>query len=96
MAAKSAPIRFRSRRAQRRVLTVIVLSPLAVLTLLCVWMYYALNAAPYMNEPPRGAGAGHTGMSNEYMHGGTARPEAPAAPAATGSTGPAPTGNTTK
>jgi hypothetical protein len=59
-----------------------VLSPLAVLTLLCWWMYFALKNPPSMSEPARGAGAGHTGMSNEYMGLGKGRPApAPSGPA---------------
>lgn len=60
-----------------------ILSPLAVLTALCWWMYFAIKAPPYMNEPAVGAGAGHTGMSNEHMGLGKGRPAAPR------STGPA-------
>lgn len=59
-----------------------ILSPLAVLTLLCWWMYFALREPPKMAAKPIGAGAGHTGMSNEYMGLGNGRP------AATGSTSP--------
>ena len=48
---------------------------LAVLTLLCVWMYFALRDPPRMNEAPKGAGAGKTGLSNEYMGLGGERPQ---------------------
>ena len=27
----------------------------------------AMKTGPYMSEPPKGAGAGHTGMYNEHM-----------------------------
>jgi hypothetical protein len=56
------------------VLTLFILSPLAVLTLLCVWMYFAMKEAPYMNAPARGAGAGRTGMANEHHGIGGERP----------------------
>ena len=55
-----------------------ILSPLAVLTGLCVWLYFAIKEPPFMNEPAKGAGAGHTGLSNEYMGLGKDRPAAPA------------------
>ena len=68
-----------------------VLSPLAVLTLLCVWMYFALRDPPRMNEAPRGAGAGKTGLSNEYMGLGGERPQAAPRTGAAPATGsPAP------
>jgi hypothetical protein len=82
--AAAKPIHFKNRRTQRIVLTAIIISPLAVLTLLCVWMYYAIRAEPYMNAPARGAGAGQTGMANEYMGGKKPSPAAPAAPATPG------------
>jgi hypothetical protein len=66
---------------KRFAVVLFVISPLAVLTLLCVWMYFALREPPAMSGAPRGAGAGQTGMSNEYMGLGKDRP----APA--GSTG---------
>lgn len=83
----STAVRTRGSRRQRIALTLFILSPLAVLTGLCVWMYFEIQAAPHMSAPPRGAGAGHTGMSNEYIGVGRDRPQAPPAP--TGS--PAPT-----
>src|SRR4051812_32958831 len=86
------------RRRQRILLTLWIVSPLAVLTLLCVWMYQSLKTPAYMNERPRGAGAGHTGMSNEYMGLGKDRPAggmaATGAAGVTGATGTAaPTGD---
>ena len=65
-----------------------ILSPLAVLTILCVWMYFALKNPPQMNEPAKGAGAGKTGLSNEYMGLGRDRPQAPAPTGAPPATGP--------
>ena len=62
---------------KRLAVILFILSPLAVLTVLCVWMYFALQRAPYMSEPAVGAGAGHTGMSNEYGGLGKGRPPAP-------------------
>lgn len=69
-----------------------ILSPLAVLTILCVWMYFALKNPPQMNEPAKGAGAGKTGLSNEYMGLGRDRPEAPTNPVG----GPSPSRNDSK
>ena len=73
-----------------------IISPLAVLTGLCWWMYYAISRPPLMNEPPKGAGAGHTGLSNEYMGLGKGRPApagtaAPTGTPAAAGTGTAPT-----
>ena len=55
-----------------------ILSPLAVLALLCVLLAQALNRGQKMSEQPVGAGAGHTGMSNEYM--GVGKKKDPAKP----------------
>lgn len=44
-----------------------VISPLAVLTVLCVLIAQSIRHGQSMSEPPVGAGAGRTGMSNEYM-----------------------------
>jgi hypothetical protein len=70
-------------RGKRIAVIALAIAPLAVLALLCWWMYYALREPPAMSGPARGAGAGHTGMSNEYMGLGKDRP-APAG--ATGAT----------
>jgi hypothetical protein len=67
--------------ARRLAVLLFVLSPLAVLTVLCVWMYFAIQVPPQMSEPPKGAGAGKTGLGNEYTSFGKGRPEAK--PAAT-------------
>ena len=75
-------LRIRDTRGKRFGVILFILSPLVVLTVLCWWMYFALRNPPAMNAEPRGAGAGHTGMSNEYMGLGKGRP------AATGATGP--------
>lgn len=60
------PRRHNSRRT-RIGLLLFILSPLAVLTILCVLIARSLDRGPEMHEPAVGAGAGHTGMSNEYM-----------------------------
>jgi hypothetical protein len=70
--------------AKRFGVILFILSPLAVLALLCWWMYFALRDAPQMSATPRGAGAGKTGMSNEYVGLGKGRP---AATGASGNTG---------
>ena len=44
-----------------------ILSPLAVLTVLCLLIAQAMKHGQEMSAKPVGAGAGHTGMSNEYM-----------------------------
>jgi hypothetical protein len=62
-------------RAKRIGVIAFILSPLAVLALLCWWMYFALRNPPAMEARPIGAGAGHTGMSNEYVGLGKGRPE---------------------
>jgi len=82
MAASRSPT-LRDTPGKRFAVILFILSPLAVLTGLCWWMYFAIRQPPFMNEPAVGAGAGHTGMSNEYMGLGKNRPAAPA------STGPA-------
>jgi hypothetical protein len=55
-----------SRRTRIGVL-LFILSPLAVVTVLCVLLAQALRHGQEMTAKPVGAGAGHTGMSNEYM-----------------------------
>ncbi len=44
---------------------IFILSPLAVVAVLCVLIYYALKDPTIHKQAPVGAGAGHTGMSNE-------------------------------
>ena len=56
-------------RAGRIALLAFIISPLAVLTLLIVLIARSLEHGRDMNAAPVGAGAGKTGMSNEYMHG---------------------------
>jgi hypothetical protein len=51
---------------RRLALLVFLLSPLFVLALLTFLIFQAQKSGPRMNEPPVGAGAGHTGMYNEY------------------------------
>jgi hypothetical protein len=52
--------------ARRAALLAFIISPLAVVTVLVFLIMQAMKTGPYMSEPPKGAGAGHTGMSNEY------------------------------
>ena len=80
---RSAVLRDSPRK--RLAVLLFIISPLAVLTGLCWWMYYAISRPPLMNEPPKGAGAGHTGLSNEYMGLGRGRPQAESAKPASGS-----------
>jgi hypothetical protein len=56
-----------------------IISPLAVLTVLCVLIRESIKHQPAMTDKPVGAGAGHTGMSNEYMGIGK-KPVAPSKP----------------
>lgn len=60
-------------------LLLFIVSPLAVLTVLCVLIAQSMRHGQSMAEKPVGAGAGHTGMSNEYMGIGK-KPEAPKKP----------------
>lgn len=62
----TGPRRANSPRA-RLALLLFVISPLAVLTLLCVLIAQSMKHGQTMSATPVGAGAGHTGMSNEYM-----------------------------
>ena len=68
-------MRLKNTPAQRFGVILFILSPLAVLAILCWWMYFALRQAPEMSASPRGAGAGPTGMSNEYVGLGKGRPQ---------------------
>jgi hypothetical protein len=54
-------------KRRRIVVLGVVLGPLVVLIVLTLLIIRAMKTGPYMNEPPKGAGAGHTGMYNEYM-----------------------------
>jgi hypothetical protein len=47
--------------AKRFAVVLFILSPLAVLTLLCVWMYFALKEPPAMSGPARGRRGGAHG-----------------------------------
>lgn len=62
------PSRGRPNSAARRFLLIAyIVSPLAVLAFL-IWMIsLALQGGTVMRAPPVGAGAGRTGMSNEFM-----------------------------
>jgi len=44
-----------------------IISPLAVLTVLCILIARSIEHGTAMNSPAIGAGAGKTGMSNEFM-----------------------------
>ncbi len=74
--ARGSPV-LRDTPRKRIAVILFILSPLAVLVVLCWWMYFAIKQPRYMDSPARGAGAGHTGLSNEYMGLGKGRPEAP-------------------
>ncbi len=45
-------------------LTLWLLAPLAVVALLCWWIFYSFAAGPKMNAPARGQGAADTGGAN--------------------------------
>lgn len=60
-------VRLQDTPRKRLVVILFILSPLAVLAVLCWWMYFALQEGPQMHATPRGAGAGRTGLANEYM-----------------------------
>ncbi len=62
-----APPAHLPRKRRRVVVLGVVLGPLVVLIVLTLLIVQAMRTGPYMNEPPKGAGAGHTGMYNEYM-----------------------------
>jgi hypothetical protein len=51
---------------QRWLLILFIISPLVVVTGLCVMIMRSLGHEKLMSAPPIGAGAGKTGMSNEY------------------------------
>ncbi len=55
------------RRRPKVLLLLFIVSPLAVVTVLVLIIIQAMKTGPYMSEPPKGAGAGHTGMYNEHM-----------------------------
>lgn len=52
-------------RGKRIGVLLFAVAPLGVLALLCVLIWQSMKH-PLMHAPPKGAGAGHTGMSNEY------------------------------
>ncbi|MFN0131294.1 MAG: hypothetical protein ACKVW3_01985 [Phycisphaerales bacterium] len=58
-------VTIRDGKAKRIGVLLFALGPLAVLAFLCVLMWQSMKN-PLMHEPPKGAGAGKTGMSNEY------------------------------
>jgi hypothetical protein len=53
-------------KGRRVALLVFLLSPFLVLALLCFLIWQAQRTGLAEHEPPKGAGAGHTGMLNEY------------------------------
>ncbi len=59
------PRRYHHSRAQRWGVLIFILSPLAVVAALCILIYYALKDPMIVKQPPVGAGAGETGMSNQ-------------------------------
>lgn len=61
------PLPRRNSPRTKYLLLAFIISPLAVLTLLIVLIARSLEHGREMNEPPVGAGAGKTGMSNEFM-----------------------------
>jgi hypothetical protein len=54
-------------RRTKILLLAFIISPLAVLTVLCILIARSLEQNPGRDVPPIGAGAGKTGMSNETM-----------------------------
>ena len=62
-----SPVRGGNSRRTKTLLLAFIISPLAVLTVLCVLIARSLEQKPGMDVPPIGAGAGKTGMSNETM-----------------------------
>lgn len=81
-----APSKPANSRKTRILLLLFIISPLAVLTLLCVMIAESIEKGAVMHAPPVGAGAGRTGMSNEFMGIGKERhpkPPTPMAPAET-------------
>lgn len=57
--------RYHHSSGQRWGVLIFILSPLAVVAALCVLIYYALKDPTIQKQPAVGAGAGHTGMSNQ-------------------------------
>jgi hypothetical protein len=69
---RSNPQAARVRRApntpgRRIALLIYLLSPLLVLALLVWLIMVAQQSGPRMNEPPKGAGAGETGMGKGFI-----------------------------
>ncbi len=52
---------------RRIALLIYLLSPLLVLALLVWLIMVAQQSGPRMNEPPKGAGAGQTGMGKGFI-----------------------------
>ncbi len=61
------PVRRGNSRRTRIALLAFILSPLVVLTVLILLIADSMKHGRDMNAPAVGAGAGHTGMANEYM-----------------------------
>jgi len=75
--SESSNVRRGNSRRTRVILLAFIISPLAVLALLCILIAQSIEQGRRMNEPAVGAGAGHTGMSNEYMGLGKKSPPKP-------------------
>ncbi len=72
--SSAAPTPRPNTRRTRFLLLLFIISPLAVLTLLCVMIAESIDQGTVLRSPPVGAGAGKTGMSNEFMGIGKDRP----------------------
>jgi hypothetical protein len=62
----SCPRRGPTAKGKWAALAVIIL-PIVVLAVIWTFIELGRRRGPAMNAPPVGAGAGHTGMYNEYM-----------------------------
>ncbi|MCA9287200.1 MAG: hypothetical protein KDA05_01365 [Phycisphaerales bacterium] len=67
------------RRMSKWLLTAILVAPVLVVAALLYLIQGSINSGTKLAGPPVGAGAGHTGMANEYMH--RDAPEDPNTPA---------------
>lgn len=64
-----APARHRANTPGRRIaLLIYLLSPLLVLALLVWLICVAQQVGPKMNEPPKGAGAGESGVGRGFIN----------------------------
>lgn len=68
----------RGNSAKKKALVLAVaIGPLAVLVLVCVAIWRGQVNGLHMRATPKGAGAGHTGMSNQYTGIGKAPEQTP-------------------